>query len=127
MPSCASGIAEWCSCSSPKKLPCPSVLHDTPPPPWCPQVQDLPLHFQDKTLLLPVVVEHTVDERSPLYGEPLAVVVAAAAASCVGLHACSRPIVLTLCNVLHLDWLVGPSPHHLQAWLVGTTYCSTSV
>ena len=33
------------------------------------QVQDLPLHFMDQTLLLPVVVEHTVDERSPLYGE----------------------------------------------------------
>lgn len=35
------------------------------------QVQDLPLHFMDQTLLLPVVVEHTVDERSPLYGETL--------------------------------------------------------
>lgn len=33
------------------------------------QVQDLPLHFLDATLLLPVVVEHTIDERSPLYGE----------------------------------------------------------
>jgi hypothetical protein len=32
------------------------------------QVQDLPLHFMDSTLLLPVVVEHTIDERSPLYG-----------------------------------------------------------
>jgi hypothetical protein len=36
-----------------------------------PQVQDLPLHFMDQTLLLPVVVEHTVDERSPLYGKML--------------------------------------------------------
>jgi hypothetical protein len=33
-----------------------------------PQVQALPLHFNDPTLLLPVVVEHTIDERSPLYG-----------------------------------------------------------
>eukprot|EP00882_Tetradesmus_deserticola_P015111 GHRQ01016088.1.p1 GENE.GHRQ01016088.1~~GHRQ01016088.1.p1 ORF type:complete len:387 (+),score=150.80 GHRQ01016088.1:751-1911(+) len=31
-------------------------------------VQPLPLHFLDATLLLPVVVEHTIDERSPLYG-----------------------------------------------------------
>eukprot|EP00879_Flechtneria_rotunda_P009517 GHRR01009961.1.p1 GENE.GHRR01009961.1~~GHRR01009961.1.p1 ORF type:complete len:908 (+),score=299.94 GHRR01009961.1:108-2726(+) len=32
------------------------------------QVQPLPLHYLDATLLLPVVVEHTIDERSPLYG-----------------------------------------------------------
>jgi hypothetical protein len=31
-------------------------------------VQDLPLHYLDENMLLPVVVEHTVDERSPLYG-----------------------------------------------------------
>jgi Inward rectifier potassium channel C-terminal domain len=31
-------------------------------------VQPLPLHYLDETLLLPVVVEHTIDERSPLYG-----------------------------------------------------------
>ena len=31
-------------------------------------VQDLPLNYTDKFMLLPVVVEHTVDERSPLYG-----------------------------------------------------------
>eukprot|EP00775_Hariotina_reticulata_P012503 gene12503-12638_t len=31
-------------------------------------VQPLPLHYLDATLLLPVVVEHTIDERSPLYG-----------------------------------------------------------
>lgn len=37
-------------------------------PPFSLQVQDLPLHFLDSTLLLPVVVEHTIDERSPLYG-----------------------------------------------------------
>jgi hypothetical protein len=32
-------------------------------------VQPIPLHYLDATLLLPVVVEHTIDERSPLYGE----------------------------------------------------------
>lgn len=32
-------------------------------------VQQINLHYLDATLLLPVVVEHTVDERSPLYGE----------------------------------------------------------
>ncbi|WIA36749.1 hypothetical protein OEZ86_008018 [Tetradesmus obliquus] len=31
-------------------------------------VTPLPLHYLDATLLLPVVVEHTIDERSPLYG-----------------------------------------------------------
>jgi hypothetical protein len=31
-------------------------------------VQPLPLHYVDATLLLPVVAEHTIDERSPLYG-----------------------------------------------------------
>ena len=31
-------------------------------------VQDLPLTYSDKAMLLPVVVEHSVDERSPLYG-----------------------------------------------------------
>lgn len=32
----------------------------------CPQ--ELKLDYLDQTLLLPVVVEHTIDERSPLYG-----------------------------------------------------------
>jgi hypothetical protein len=31
-------------------------------------VQELPLHYYDHNMLLPVVVEHTIDERSPLYG-----------------------------------------------------------
>jgi hypothetical protein len=32
------------------------------------QVQELQLLFNDPALLLPVVIEHTLDERSPLYG-----------------------------------------------------------
>jgi len=28
----------------------------------------LTLHHYDRSLLVPVVVEHTIDERSPLYG-----------------------------------------------------------
>lgn len=32
-------------------------------------VQPLVLHYLDTNLLLPVVVEHTIDERSPLYGK----------------------------------------------------------
>ncbi len=31
-------------------------------------LQELPLHHYDTSLLTPVVAEHTVDERSPLYG-----------------------------------------------------------
>ncbi len=42
----------------------------SPPVCTCPvvQVQELQLLFNDPALLLPVVIEHTLDERSPLYG-----------------------------------------------------------
>lgn len=36
------------------------------PPPLL--AQELPLSYRDPSLLMPVVVEHTIDERSPLYG-----------------------------------------------------------
>jgi len=36
--------------------------------PYHVQVQELPLTYWDPAVLLPVVIEHTIDERSPLYG-----------------------------------------------------------
>jgi hypothetical protein len=38
-----------------------------PPSAPCPP-QELTLSYKDRTLLLPVTIEHTVDERSPLFG-----------------------------------------------------------
>lgn len=67
-------------------------------------VQELELRHLDATLLLPVVVEHTIDERSPLYGTA-AVQQSRAVAAQRG--------VLGMCVLLHRQGLAsGAGAHH---------------
>lgn len=35
---------------------------------WAPQVEEMDLDFNEGMMLLPITAEHTIDERSPLWG-----------------------------------------------------------